>query len=156
MHLIQTVHLSACQPPLYPLKGLRPSSVKSLFLCLYTCFHMCRSACLLCSQDLAEHLVTHGHRLTAADHKELSSLFNLGQESHRFTVDHHVALAMANLNIPQNWNVLGSHSGNGESRFWFLYYQWHCSFNWTDKQSAVWACCYRRLLLNAGTFYKSD
>ncbi|XP_056888006.1 rho guanine nucleotide exchange factor 28-like isoform X3 [Takifugu flavidus] len=64
------------------------------------------------AQDLAEHLVTHGHRLTAADHKELSSLFNLGQESHRFTVDHHVALAMANLNIPQNWNVLGSHSGN--------------------------------------------
>lgn len=117
MLLIQTVHLSACLPPLYPLKGLRQSSVKSLFLCLYTCFHMCRTACLLCSQDLAEHLVTHGHRLTAADHKELSSLFNLGQESHRFTADRHVALAMANLNIPQNWNVLGSHSGNGEWRF---------------------------------------
>lgn len=29
-------------------------------------------------------------------------------------MDHHVALAMANLNIPQSWNVLGSHSGNGE------------------------------------------
>lgn len=75
---------------------------------------MCLTAFLLCSQDLAEHLITHGHALTAADHKELSSLFNLGQESHRFTMDHHAALAMANLNIPQNWNVLGSHSGNGE------------------------------------------
>lgn len=58
----------------------------------------------------------HGHRLTAADHKELCSLFNLGLESHRFTMDRQVALAMANLNIPQNWNVLGSHSGNGEGR----------------------------------------
>ncbi|CAG07824.1 unnamed protein product [Tetraodon nigroviridis] len=64
------------------------------------------------AQDLAEHLVMHGHGLTAADHKELSSLFSLGLESHRFTMDHQVALAMANLNIPPNWNVLGSHSGN--------------------------------------------
>lgn len=63
----------------------------------------------------------HGHRLTAADHTELSSLFNLGLESHRFTMDHQVALAMANLNIPQNWNVLGSHSGNGECRNMFLH-----------------------------------
>lgn len=50
------------------------------------------------------------------DHKELSSLYNLGQESLRWTMDRRVALAMANLNIPQNWNVLGSHSGNGENR----------------------------------------
>lgn len=82
---------------------------------------MCVSACLLCSQDLAEHLVMHGHHLAAADHKELSSLFNLGLESHRFTMDHQVALAMANLNIPQNWNVLGSHSGNGECGNVFLH-----------------------------------
>lgn len=117
MHLIQAVSSSSiCLPRLYPLMGLQQSAAMILFLCLYTWFHMCITACLLCSQDLAEHLVTHGHRLTAADHKELSSLFNLGQESHRFTVDHHVALAMANLNIPQNWNVLGSHSGNGECR----------------------------------------
>lgn len=67
------------------------------------------------AQDLAEHLVTHGHCLSSADHKELSSLFNLGRESHRCMIDHAVALAMANLNIPRNWNVLGSHSGNGES-----------------------------------------
>lgn len=31
-------------------------------------------------------------------------------------MDRRVALAMANLDIPQNWNVLGSHSGDGESR----------------------------------------
>lgn len=74
------------------------------------------SSCLLYCQDLAEHLVIHGHCLTSTDHKELSSLFNLGQESPRWAMDRRVALAMANLNIPQNWNVLGSHSGNGESR----------------------------------------
>lgn len=68
------------------------------------------------SQDLAEHLVIHGHCLTSTDHKELSSLFNLGQESSRWAMDRRVALAMANLNIPQNWNVLGSLSGDGESR----------------------------------------
>ncbi|XP_029915546.1 rho guanine nucleotide exchange factor 28-like [Myripristis murdjan] len=63
------------------------------------------------AQDLAEHLVIHGHRLTSTDHKELSSLFNLGQESSRWAMDRRVALAMANLDIPHNWNVLGSHSG---------------------------------------------
>ncbi|XP_075889377.1 rho guanine nucleotide exchange factor 28-like isoform X3 [Nelusetta ayraudi] len=68
------------------------------------------------AQDLAEHLVIHGHSLTSTDHKELSSLFNLGQESSRWKMDHHVALAMANLNIPQSWNVLGSHSGNERRR----------------------------------------
>lgn len=73
-------------------------------------------SCLLYSQDLAEHLVIHAHCLTSMDHKELSSLYNLGQESLRWTMDRRVALAMANLNIPQNWNVLGSHSGNGENR----------------------------------------
>ncbi|KAM8761173.1 rho guanine nucleotide exchange factor 28-like isoform 2-T2 [Acanthopagrus schlegelii] len=67
------------------------------------------------AQDLAEHLVIHGHCLTSRDHKELSSLFNLGQESSRWAMDRRVALAMANLNIPQNWNVLGSLSGDGHS-----------------------------------------
>ncbi|KAE8291907.1 Rho guanine nucleotide exchange factor 28 [Larimichthys crocea] len=64
------------------------------------------------AQDLAEHLVIHGHCLTSTDHKELSSLFNLGQESSRWAMDRRVALAMANLDIPQNWNVLGSQSGD--------------------------------------------
>ncbi|KAM3611270.1 uncharacterized protein V6R79_015797 [Siganus canaliculatus] len=67
------------------------------------------------AQDLAEHLVIHGHCLTSMDHKELSSLFNLGQESSRCTMDHCVALAMANLNIPPNWSILGSHSGDDHS-----------------------------------------
>ncbi|XP_035854818.1 rho guanine nucleotide exchange factor 28-like isoform X2 [Sander lucioperca] len=67
------------------------------------------------AQDLAEHLVIHGHCLSSTDHKELSSLFNLGQESSRWAIDHHVALAMANLDIPPNWNVLGSHSGDEHS-----------------------------------------
>ncbi|XP_070820299.1 rho guanine nucleotide exchange factor 28-like isoform X1 [Chaetodon trifascialis] len=67
------------------------------------------------AQDLAEHLVIHGHCLTSTDHKELSSLFNLGQESSRWAMDRRVALAMANLNIPQNWNVLGSHCGDDRS-----------------------------------------
>ncbi|KAM4616874.1 rho guanine nucleotide exchange factor 28-like [Polymixia lowei] len=63
------------------------------------------------AQDLAEHLVNHGHRLSSTDHKELSSLFNLGQESFRWAMDRRVALAMANLDIPHNWNVLGSPGG---------------------------------------------
>ncbi|XP_044051051.1 rho guanine nucleotide exchange factor 28-like isoform X2 [Siniperca chuatsi] len=67
------------------------------------------------AQDLAEHLVIHGHCLSSTDHKELSSLFNLGQESSRWAMDRRVALAMANLDIPQNWNVLGSHSGDEHS-----------------------------------------
>uniref|UniRef100_UPI003AAAB36D rho guanine nucleotide exchange factor 28-like n=1 Tax=Centroberyx gerrardi TaxID=166262 RepID=UPI003AAAB36D len=67
------------------------------------------------AQDLAEHLVIHGHRLSSTDHKELSSLFNLGQESSRWAMDRRVALAMANLDIPQNWNVLGGHSGEDRS-----------------------------------------
>lgn len=71
---------------------------------------------LLCSQDLAEHLVTHGHCLSSADHKELRSLFNVGQESSRWATDRCVALAMANLDIPRNWNVLGGHGGDGESQ----------------------------------------
>lgn len=87
------------------------------FLCIaHQLSQVVSSSCLLYSQDLAEHLVIHGHCLTSTDHKELSSLFNLGQESPRWAMDRCVALAMANLNIPQNWNVLGSHSGNGESR----------------------------------------
>ncbi|XP_042343775.1 rho guanine nucleotide exchange factor 28-like isoform X3 [Plectropomus leopardus] len=67
------------------------------------------------AQDLAEHLVIHGHCLSSMDHKELSSLFNLGQESSRWAMDRRVALAMANLDIPQNWNVLGSNSGEEHS-----------------------------------------
>lgn len=115
MHLIQTVSGLIVHPSIFQW------GCGSHQQCLHTCFHMCVTACLLCSQDLAEHLVMHGHRLTASDHKELSSLFNLGLESHRFTMDHQVALAMANLNIPQNWNVLGSHSGDGECRNMFLH-----------------------------------
>ncbi|CAI5649740.1 rho guanine nucleotide exchange factor 28 isoform X3 [Oreochromis niloticus] len=64
------------------------------------------------AQDLAEHLVIHGHCLNSTDHKELSSLFNLGQQSSHWAMDRRVALAMANLDIPPNWNVLGSHSGD--------------------------------------------
>ncbi|XP_047447456.1 rho guanine nucleotide exchange factor 28-like isoform X2 [Mugil cephalus] len=67
------------------------------------------------AQDLAEHLVIHGHCLSSTDHKELSSLFNLGQQSSRWAMDRRVALAMANLDIPQSWNVLGSHSGDEHS-----------------------------------------
>ncbi|XP_041643556.1 rho guanine nucleotide exchange factor 28-like isoform X2 [Cheilinus undulatus] len=67
------------------------------------------------AQELAEHLVIHGHSLSSTDHKELSSLFNLGQQSSRWAMDRRVALAMANLDIPQNWNVLGSHSGEEHS-----------------------------------------
>ncbi|XP_045889930.1 rho guanine nucleotide exchange factor 28-like isoform X3 [Micropterus dolomieu] len=67
------------------------------------------------AQDLAEHLVIHGHCLNSTDHKELSSLFNLGQESSRRAMDRRVALAMSNLDIPQNWNVLGNHSGDEHS-----------------------------------------
>ncbi|XP_028434060.1 rho guanine nucleotide exchange factor 28 isoform X3 [Perca flavescens] len=67
------------------------------------------------AQDLAEHLVIHGHCLSSTDHKELSSLFNLGQQSSRWAIDRRVALAMANLDIPPNWNVLGSHCGDEHS-----------------------------------------
>ncbi|XP_022620911.1 rho guanine nucleotide exchange factor 28-like [Seriola dumerili] len=67
------------------------------------------------AQDLAEHLVIHGHCLSSTDHKELRSLFSLGQESSRWAMDRRVALAMANLDIPRSWNVLGSHSGDEHS-----------------------------------------
>lgn len=85
----------------------------TVFFACHTSYHRFD---LIYSQDLAEHLVIHGHCLSSVDHKELSSLFNLGQESSRWAIDRRVALAMANLDIPQNWNVLGSHSGDGESR----------------------------------------
>nr|XP_057927173.1 rho guanine nucleotide exchange factor 28-like isoform X2 [Doryrhamphus excisus] len=65
------------------------------------------------AQDLAEHLVTHS--LDSMDHKELSSLFNLGQESSRWVMDRCVAIAMANLDIPPNWNILGSPSRDDHS-----------------------------------------
>ncbi|XP_071339594.1 rho guanine nucleotide exchange factor 28-like isoform X3 [Trachinotus anak] len=64
------------------------------------------------AQDLAEHLVVHGHCLRSTDHKELRSLFSLGNESSRWAMDRRVALAMANLDIPRSWSVLGSHSGD--------------------------------------------
>ncbi|XP_067377361.1 rho guanine nucleotide exchange factor 28-like isoform X2 [Channa argus] len=67
------------------------------------------------AQDLAEHLVINGHSLSATDHKELRSLFNLGQESSRCAMDCRMALAMANLDIPQDWNVLGWHGGVGHN-----------------------------------------
>lgn len=58
--------------------------------------------------------MVHGHCLSSADHSELSSLFNLGQESSRWAMDRRAALAMANLEIPRSWNVLGSRGGDGE------------------------------------------
>ncbi|XP_072288735.1 rho guanine nucleotide exchange factor 28-like [Eucyclogobius newberryi] len=63
------------------------------------------------AQDLAEHLIIHGHCLRASDHEELCSFFNLGQGSSRWAMDRCIALAMANLDIPHSWNVLGSQSG---------------------------------------------
>ncbi|XP_054630150.1 rho guanine nucleotide exchange factor 28-like isoform X2 [Dunckerocampus dactyliophorus] len=65
------------------------------------------------AQDLAEYLVTHS--LSSMDHKELSSLFNLGQQSSRWVMDQRVALAIANLDIPPNWNILGSPSRDDHS-----------------------------------------
>ncbi|XP_020791379.2 rho guanine nucleotide exchange factor 28-like [Boleophthalmus pectinirostris] len=62
------------------------------------------------AQDLAEHLIIHGHRLRATDHEELSNLFSLGPGSSRWAMDRCIALAMANLDIPHSWNVLGSQS----------------------------------------------
>ncbi|XP_061754173.1 rho guanine nucleotide exchange factor 28-like isoform X2 [Nerophis ophidion] len=58
------------------------------------------------AQDLAEYLVTHS--VCSMDHTELSSLFNLGQQRSSWAMDRRVALAMANLDIPPNWNILGS------------------------------------------------
>ncbi|RVE67938.1 hypothetical protein OJAV_G00086780 [Oryzias javanicus] len=66
------------------------------------------------AQELAEHLVVHGHCLSSTDCKELSSLFGLSQEGSRRAVDRRVALAMANLDFPSKWNVLGTHSGNAD------------------------------------------
>ncbi|XP_061585473.1 rho guanine nucleotide exchange factor 28-like isoform X2 [Cololabis saira] len=68
------------------------------------------------AQDLAEHLVIHGHCLSAADHRELSSVFGLGQDSSRWAMDRRVALAMANLDFPPNWNVLGCHADEHSPR----------------------------------------
>ncbi|XP_034026630.1 rho guanine nucleotide exchange factor 28-like [Thalassophryne amazonica] len=67
------------------------------------------------AQDLAEHLINNGHCLSSKDHEELSSIFNLGQQSSRWAMDHRVALAMANLDFPLKWNVLGSHSGDDQN-----------------------------------------
>ncbi|KAI4820262.1 hypothetical protein KUCAC02_028246 [Chaenocephalus aceratus] len=86
------------------------------------------------AQDLAEHLVVHGHCLSSRDHKDLSSLFNLGQQSSRWAMDRRVALAMANLDIPQNWNVLGSHSGDEHN---FRESPLHMAVRWPGGLMAV-------------------
>ncbi|XP_061784895.1 rho guanine nucleotide exchange factor 28-like isoform X2 [Nerophis lumbriciformis] len=65
------------------------------------------------AQDLAEYLVTHS--VCSMDHTELSSLFNLGQQRSSWAMDRRVALAMANLDIPPNWNILGSPSRDDHS-----------------------------------------
>lgn len=67
------------------------------------------------SKDLAEYLIINGPCLKATDHKEIISLFNLGQGSSRWAMDRCIALAMANLDIPHNWNVLGNQGEQGES-----------------------------------------
>ncbi|XP_037536841.1 rho guanine nucleotide exchange factor 28 [Nematolebias whitei] len=67
------------------------------------------------AQDLAEYIIVHGHCLSSTDHQQLSSLFSLGQESSRWAMDHKVALAMANLDIPPKWNILGSSCGDEHS-----------------------------------------
>ncbi|XP_077456765.1 rho guanine nucleotide exchange factor 28 isoform X4 [Stigmatopora argus] len=67
------------------------------------------------AQDLAEYLVTHENDLSFMDHKELSSLFNLGHQSSRWAMDRNVALAIANLAIPPNWNVLGGPNRDARS-----------------------------------------
>uniref|UniRef100_A0AAV2MNU7 Uncharacterized protein n=1 Tax=Knipowitschia caucasica TaxID=637954 RepID=A0AAV2MNU7_KNICA len=61
------------------------------------------------AQEFAEHLIIHGHRLRATDHEDLRSLFSLGPGSgtSRWAQDRCIALAMANLDIPRGWNVLG-------------------------------------------------
>ncbi|XP_077570893.1 rho guanine nucleotide exchange factor 28-like isoform X3 [Stigmatopora nigra] len=67
------------------------------------------------AQDLAEYLVTNGNDLSFMDHKDLSSLFNLGHQSTRWAMDRNVALAIANLAIPPNWNVLGGANRDARS-----------------------------------------
>ncbi|XP_036382409.1 rho guanine nucleotide exchange factor 28-like isoform X1 [Megalops cyprinoides] len=63
------------------------------------------------AQELSEFLVTHCDCLSASGSQDILSRFGLGDEATRAKMDKNVAQAMANLDYPYTWNVLGSRPG---------------------------------------------
>ncbi|XP_018592200.2 rho guanine nucleotide exchange factor 28 isoform X2 [Scleropages formosus] len=63
------------------------------------------------AQELAEFLLTHYHCLSTSSHKDIISKFRLGDEADHRKMDENVTQAMANLDYPYSWNVLGSQPG---------------------------------------------
>ncbi|KAJ8405671.1 hypothetical protein AAFF_G00316510 [Aldrovandia affinis] len=63
------------------------------------------------AQELSEFLVTHCHCLSTSGSHDILSRFSLGDEATRRKMDKSIARAMANLDYPYTWNVLGSQPG---------------------------------------------
>ncbi|KAJ8380376.1 hypothetical protein SKAU_G00011540 [Synaphobranchus kaupii] len=63
------------------------------------------------AQELSEFLVTHCHCLTASGSQDILSRFSLEDEAARRKMDESVTRAMANLDYPYTWNILGSQPG---------------------------------------------
>ncbi|MFT7815627.1 rho guanine nucleotide exchange factor 28 [Arapaima gigas] len=63
------------------------------------------------AQELAEFLLTHSHCLSVSSHQDIISRFRLGDEANNKEMDENVTRAMANLDYPYSWNVLGSRPG---------------------------------------------
>ncbi|XP_064152883.1 rho guanine nucleotide exchange factor 28-like isoform X2 [Anguilla rostrata] len=63
------------------------------------------------AQELSEFLVTHCHCLSASGSQDVLGRFGLQDEVARRKMDECVTRAMANLDYPYTWNVLGSQPG---------------------------------------------
>lgn len=65
------------------------------------------------AQELAEFLVTHAHCLSARSHQDIAGRFSLSDKDGCRRMDESVTQAMANLDYPYSWNVLGCQPGEG-------------------------------------------
>ncbi|KAG9355048.1 hypothetical protein JZ751_001761 [Albula glossodonta] len=63
------------------------------------------------AQELSEFLVTHCHCLSTGGSQDILRRYGLGDEATRRELDKNVARAMANLDYPYTWNILGSPPG---------------------------------------------
>ncbi|XP_072570519.1 rho guanine nucleotide exchange factor 28 isoform X2 [Paramormyrops kingsleyae] len=63
------------------------------------------------AQELAEFLVTHAHCLSASSHQDIAGRFSLSDKDGCRRMDESITQAMANLDYPYSWNVLGSQPG---------------------------------------------
>ncbi|XP_048875634.1 rho guanine nucleotide exchange factor 28 isoform X5 [Brienomyrus brachyistius] len=63
------------------------------------------------AQELAEFLVTHAHCLSVSSHQDIAGRFSLSDKDGCRRMDEGITQAMANLDYPYSWNVLGSQPG---------------------------------------------